>query len=86
MANRSPVDDTSSDARAVLARLYAEMSPAEKMRHVRALNLAATRLSLAGLRSRHPGEAQEALLLRLARLRLGDELVRRAYGDWPSDT
>lgn len=86
MAHRSPVDDTSSDARAVLARLYSEMSPADKVQRVCALSLAANRLSLAGLRSRHPAESEGALLLRLARLRLGDDLVRRAYGDWPSDT
>lgn len=85
MGNRSPVDDTSPDARAVLARLYAEMSPAEKLSRVRDLTLAANRLSLAGLRSRHPDESEGILLLRLARLRLGDDLVRRAYRDLPSD-
>lgn len=86
MPNRSPVDDTSPDARAVVARLYAEMSPAEKLARVRDLTFAANRLSLAGLRLRHPEESEGMLLLRLARLRLGDGLVRRAYGERPSDT
>jgi hypothetical protein len=85
MANRSPVDDTSPDARAIVARLYAKMSPAEKLARVRDLTFAANRLSLAGLRSRHPEESEGALLLRLAKLRLGDDLVRRAYRDVPSD-
>lgn len=86
MANRSPVDDTSPDARAIVARLYAEMSPAEKLARVRDLTLAANRLSLAGLRSRHPEESEGTLLLRLAKLRLGDDLVQRAYRDVASDT
>ena len=85
MANRSPVDDTSADARAVVARIYANMSPAEKLARVRDLTLAANRLSLAGLRSRHPDESEGTLLLSLARLRLGDELVRRACRELPSD-
>jgi hypothetical protein len=56
------------------------MTPAEKLRRMSELTLAVSRLSLAGLAARHPGDSQQQLLLRLARLRLGDELVDRAYG------
>jgi hypothetical protein len=73
-------DDTSADARAVLDALYASMSPGEKLGPMRELTLAANRLALAGLAARHPGESRRELLLRLARLRLGDDLVDRVYG------
>ena len=73
-------DDTSSDTRKVLRELYASMTPAEKLRRMSELTLAASQLALAGLAARHPQESRTELLLRLARLRLGDELVDRAYG------
>jgi hypothetical protein len=80
------VDDTDPKARGVQARLYAAMSAAEKLRLMNDLTLAANLLSLAGLRERYPAASEGELLLRLARVRLGDELVRRAYGELPSDT
>lgn len=49
------------------------------------LTLAANMLALAGLRERFPTATEGELLLRLARLRLGDDLVRRVYGELPSD-
>ena len=81
MSSRSIVDDTSPEAREVLRRIYAEMSPSEKFRRLSELTLAANQLTLAGLRSRHPAESESSLLLRLARIRLGDDLARRVYGD-----
>lgn len=80
MADRLPLDDTSDDARAVMRRLYAAMTPAEKLKRMNELTVAANRLALAGLRSRHPEESEGALLLRLARVRLGDDLSDRVYG------
>jgi hypothetical protein len=38
-------------------------------------------MALAGLRLRHPERTDGELLLQLARLRLGDDLVRRVHGD-----
>jgi hypothetical protein len=64
----------------VLRELYAAMTPGEKLRRMSELTLAANQLALAGLAARHPEESRQELLLRLARLRLGDELVDRAYG------
>jgi hypothetical protein len=49
--------------------------------HFHASALAANRMALAGLRLRHPERTDGELLLQLARLRLGDDLVRRVYGD-----
>ena len=80
MIRPQQLDDTSADARRVLRELYASMTPAEKLRRMSQLTLAANQLALAGLAARHPGETRGELLLRLARLRLGDDLVDRAYG------
>lgn len=60
--------------------LYASMTPAEKLRRMSELTLAVNRLALAGLATRYPGESRQQLLLRLARLRLGADLVDRVYG------
>jgi hypothetical protein len=60
--------------------LYALMSPAEKLKRMSELTLAVNQLALAGLRARHPRESQQQLLLRLARLRLGTDVVDRVYG------
>jgi hypothetical protein len=73
--------DTDAAALAVMTDLYARMTPAEKLERVRDLAIMSARLSLAGLRQRHPQEDERSLLLRLARLRLGDELVARAYDE-----
>jgi hypothetical protein len=75
------VNDTSVAAQAALDRRYAEMSFAERAERVRAVTLAANQMALAGLRLRHPNASQRELLLALARLRLGDDLVDRVYGN-----
>ena len=63
-----------------MTALYARMTPAEKLRRVRELTLAVNRLAIAGLRSRHPDDSEAQLRLRLARIRLGDDLVDAVYG------
>lgn len=80
MGRRSQVDDTSTDARRVQQALYASMTPAEKLKRMSELTLAVSRLALAGLAARYPRESRQELLLRLARLRLGADLVDRVYG------
>lgn len=75
------VSDTSAAAQAAVDQRYAEMSFAEKAERVRAVTHAANQMALAGLRLRHPDESQRELLLALARLRLGDDLVDRVYGN-----
>ena len=76
----TPPHDTDPDALRTISSLYAEMTPEAKLRRVRDLTLAANRLSLAGLRRRHPQASESELLLRLARIRLGEQIVARAYG------
>lgn len=59
--------------------LHQGMTPAEKLQRVRSLTLMADRLAMAGLRSRHPDEPEERLMMRLARIRPGADLFERAY-------
>ena len=80
MVRPPQLDDTSTDVRRVQQELYASMTPAQKLRRMSELTLAVSRLALAGLAHRHPDESRQELLLRLARLRLGDDLVDRVYG------
>jgi len=80
MARPPHLDDTSADAREVQQKLYASMTPSEKLTRMSELTLAVSQLALAGLATRHPDESRQELLLRLARLRLGDDLVDRVYG------
>ena len=80
MVRQRHLDDTSADARRVMQELYSSMTPAEKLARMSELTRAANQLALAGLEARHPGDSRQQLLLRLARMRLGDALVDRAYG------
>jgi hypothetical protein len=59
--------------------LYRRMTPRQKLERVRDLSLAANQFALAGLRMRHPGESENLLALRLARMRLGPQLFDEAY-------
>ncbi|MEZ4424976.1 MAG: hypothetical protein R3E98_16395 [Gemmatimonadota bacterium] len=71
---RSTTDDTDRDTLGHMSQLYRGMTPAEKLGRVSALTRAAERMALAGLRSRHPGEDDDRLRLRLARQRLGAQV------------
>ena len=75
------INDTSTAAQEAIDRRYAEMTFAERADRVRAVTLAANQIALAGLRLRHPDATERELLLALARLRLGDDLVELVYGD-----
>lgn len=76
--------DTDAETLERMTALYRKMSPVEKMARVRDLTLAVNRLALARLRETHVLESEGELLLRLARRRLGDEIIARAYGREPS--
>ncbi len=62
---------------------YARMSPTDKLRRVRQLTLAVTRLALAGRRMREPRLDEAEHLRKLALQRLGPETFARVYGDAP---
>lgn len=78
--HRMSLSDTSRAAQELVDQRYAAMSLTERIERVRAITLAVNRVALAGLRRRHPNASEGELLLELARLRLGDELVDRVYG------
>lgn len=80
MHRNSPLADTTPDAFATYAALITGLSPADRARRTRDLTLTANAFALAGLRMRHPDSSEQELLLRLAALRLGEDLVERAYG------
>lgn len=73
------VTDTDPATRGRMDQLYRQMSPGMKLERVRDLTQTVDRLAMAGLRARHPDEATEVLLLRLARIKLGPDLFDRAY-------
>ena len=75
------VNDTSAAARDVIVRRLRAMSLAEKCEAIRGITHTVNQLALAGLRGRNPDASEGELLLMLARLRLGDELVDRVYGE-----
>ena len=72
--------DTSAEADAIRFERYARMTPAEKIVRMEDLTRAASMLALTGLRERYLQADERELLLRLAVLRLGADLVWRAYG------
>ena len=80
MVRHSPLADTTPEAFEVYAALIAKQSPAERAALTRSLTLTANTLALAGLRMRHPESTEHELLLRLAVLRLGADVVERVYG------
>lgn len=73
--------DTDAATTARMDAFYRQMTPAEKLQRVRDLTKLAERLSMAGLRARHPDDPAEVLSLRLARIRLGRDIFDRAYPD-----
>ena len=80
MHSRTGHTDTSLEIDRVRDERYARMTPAEKVARAMELTRTACTLALAGLRERHPEADDRELLLRLAALRLGPEVVHRAYG------
>ena len=72
--------DTPPEAWEKQFELYRRMTPAQKARAFRDITLAANSFALAGLRQRHPNAGERELWLRLAGLRIGEDLVAQAYG------
>ena len=73
--------DTSPDADAVQIEAYRRMGGAERAQVMFRLGAMARRTAEAGIRQRHPEYDDEQVMLALARLLHGDDLVRRAWPD-----
>jgi hypothetical protein len=79
-ATRFP-GDTSPDVLRRQFALYANMTAADRARSVSQVTLYVNELAMAGLRHRHPSASEDELQLRRAVIRIGEDLVARAY-DW----
>lgn len=73
--------DTHPDMEALQIRLLREVPGWRKMQMLAAMNTAARKLALAGLRRRHPNAEEAELRRRLADLLLGEELAAKVYGE-----
>ena len=73
--------DTTVDAHRVQIEAYRRMGGTGRASVMFRLNGLARKMTLAGIRSRHPRYDDEQLRLAYARLVLGDELVLRVWPD-----
>jgi hypothetical protein len=71
--------DTSLDIEQRQIEAWRQMTPAQKAALVVSASRAADAMALAGIRARFPGSTPRQQFLRLAMLKFGDELARRAY-------
>jgi hypothetical protein len=74
-------DDTSPEAWEVYLDIQRRMPPAEKIARAFEWSEVVRRFAEAGLRERYPDADEHEILLRYARMTLGEELFRKAYGD-----
>ena len=78
--NRHIAADTSPEADAIQVAAYRRMGGLGRAQVMFRLTDTTRRTAMAGVRNRHPNYDDRQLLLALARLLHGDELVRRT---WP---
>ena len=72
--------DTSEAADRAYFDLLRKKSPTERLRMAFEWSAAVEQISAAGIRLRHPHATEREVALRLAAFRLGDDLVRKAFG------
>lgn len=75
--------DTSADAHARQTEIYRAMSGAERVAIAFRLSAAARSTTMAGIMARHPDYSMSTAHRALARLTLGDDLVRRLWPGQP---
>ena len=73
--------DTSPEAWKVFLDIPRRTPPEVKLQRTLEWSNSVRRLAEAGLRERHPRADEHEILLRYARMTLGPELFRKAYGD-----
>lgn len=69
--------DTSPEVETLLFQCYREAPAWKKLRQLQRLHNAARRLTLVGLRKRHPEASEEELMHRLTNLIYGEERAHR---------
>jgi len=72
--------DTTPEAWRVFLELQRRMSPAEKLERTLEISDRLRAFARAGVRQRYPQADEREVFLRVARLALGAELFRTAYG------
>ena len=77
--------DTSPEAWEVLLEIQRRMTPADKIARAFEWSEVIRGMAEAGLREQYPEADEHEILLRYARMTLGDDLFRRAYGDVLTD-
>ncbi len=75
--------DTSPEAWEVFLEVQRRRTPMEKLTTAFELSETVRRLSLSGLRLRHPGASERELFLRMVALQIPRDLMIRAYGWHP---
>jgi len=73
--NRRLFEDTSPEAEKILVAKLREAGSTKRLAIALSLTTAMRRLSLAGLKRRHPDASERSLLLRMARLTYGKEVA-----------
>lgn len=73
--------DTPLEIERLQVEAWRRMTPAEKAATITALTQAATDMTWAGVRQRHPGASEREVFLRVAIITLGPELACAAYPD-----
>ena len=73
--------DTTPEAWEFYLNLLRKLTPAQRMDQVFEWSEVMRQFHLAGLRQRHPDADEREILLRAARINLGEELFRKVYGD-----
>ena len=80
-AYRTQAADTTPETERIVVEGWRRMTPAEKFRLVNQLTSAARKLSLVGIRGRHPEATERELQLRLASFWLDRQTMIRLF-DW----
>jgi hypothetical protein len=73
--------DTSPEAWRIMLEGIRRMTPEERIGQMSELSRMVLSLAESGMRQRYPHADEREIFLRMARLTLGPELFRRAYGD-----
>jgi hypothetical protein len=84
MEHSPAYSDTDPKAREVWLESLRQKTPGEKLAMVFEMNEMGMRLARAGVRLRHPLASDREVFLRAAAIRLGRDLIIRAYG-WDPD-
>jgi len=77
---RTLAEDTSWEAEELLLEHYRKLEAHEKVAIILELSRRADDAALVGLIERYPEDSERVRSLRLASLKLGAELMRKAYG------